>query len=269
MNYNNNNNPRNGNNTTQACAACKYQRRKCAPDCILAPYFPHDRQRQFLNAHKLFGVSNITKIIKFLAPQEKDQAMRTIIYQSDMRANDPVGGCFRYIQDLQAQIEYCHTELELVLQQLAFFRMQAHHQQQSQHAFNPTMSNVNVGINGEDVMSAGEPLSLYRAPATDHYHYISQVPQHEHYIMLPETNENNCSNNINDNTALREHVNAWAMQNSMSLSSLSLQGQNSNASVGDEYDPKPMLEIPCDERNELEFEAENLLHQRNLCSRSN
>ncbi|XP_019424614.1 PREDICTED: LOB domain-containing protein 22-like [Lupinus angustifolius] len=258
MNYNNNN-PRNGNNTTQACAACKYQRRKCAPDCILAPYFPHDRQRQFLNAHKLFGVSNITKIIKFLEPHEKDQAMRTIIYQSDMRANDPVGGCFRHIQDLQAQIEYYHAELELVLQQLAFVRAQAHQQQQSQHVYNPTMSNVNVGINGEDVMSASDPLSLYNAPLTNQYHYISQVPQHEHYIMLPETNENNCSNN-NNNAALQEHVNAWTMQNSMSLSSLSLQGQNSNASVGDEYDPKPMLEIPCDERNELGFEVENLVH---------
>ncbi|XWS18386.1 hypothetical protein CRYUN_Cryun32bG0039000 [Craigia yunnanensis] len=102
------------NGTTQACAACKYQRRKCAPDCILAPYFPHDRQRQFQNAHKLFGVSNITKIIKTLNPHEKDIAMRTIIFQSDARANDPVGGCYRVIQELQRQIEYSRAELDLV-----------------------------------------------------------------------------------------------------------------------------------------------------------
>ncbi|CAN8269373.1 unnamed protein product [Cochlearia groenlandica] len=57
------NNNNNNNSTNQACAACKYQRRKCASDCILAPYFPHDRHNQFLNAHKLYGVSNITKII--------------------------------------------------------------------------------------------------------------------------------------------------------------------------------------------------------------
>ncbi|OMO66257.1 hypothetical protein COLO4_30671 [Corchorus olitorius] len=105
------------NGTTQACAACKYQRRKCAPDCILAPYFPHDRQRQFLNAHKLFGVSNITKIIKNLNPPEKDIAMRTIMYQSDARANDPVGGCFKIIQDLQRQIDYSQAELDLVYHQ--------------------------------------------------------------------------------------------------------------------------------------------------------
>lgn len=115
-------------NGNQACAACKYQRRKCAPDCILAPYFPHHRQRQFLNAHKLFGVSNITKIIRYLDQPHKDQAMRTIIYQSDVRANDPVGGCYRIIRDLQRQIEYARAELHLVLHQLAICRAQTQQQ---------------------------------------------------------------------------------------------------------------------------------------------
>ncbi|CAK7356863.1 unnamed protein product [Dovyalis caffra] len=123
---------RTGNGTTQACAACKYQRRKCAPDCILAPYFPHNRQRQFLNAHKLFGVSNISKIIKNLNLPEKDEAMRTIIFQSDVRANDPVGGCYRMIRELQRQIEFTRAELDFVLHQLAICRAQAAAQQQSQ-----------------------------------------------------------------------------------------------------------------------------------------
>ncbi|XP_057793285.1 LOB domain-containing protein 22-like [Salvia miltiorrhiza] len=86
--------------SAQACAACKYQRRKCAADCILAPYFPHDRQRQFLNAHRLFGVSNIIKIVRRLDPPAKDAAMRTIVFQSEARAVDPAGGCYRIIRDL-------------------------------------------------------------------------------------------------------------------------------------------------------------------------
>ncbi|XP_061370332.1 LOB domain-containing protein 22-like [Gastrolobium bilobum] len=253
-NINNNNTiSRNGNNsTTQACAACKYQRRKCAPDCILAPYFPHDRQRQFLNAHKLFGVSSITKIIKDLDPHDKDQAMRTIIYQSDMRASDPVGGCYRYIQDLQANIEYYRAELELVLQQLAIFRAQAQ-QQHQHHVYGTTTAAININ-NVDDVMNA-DPLSLYNSSA--HYSYLQQMTQQEQYIMAHETNENNINNN--NNTPLQEHVNTWAMQNSMSLSSLSLQGQTSNAS--DEYDHKPMLDIPSDERSELGFESEELIHR--------
>ncbi|XP_009623735.1 LOB domain-containing protein 22 [Nicotiana tomentosiformis] len=131
VNNNNNNNNKNKNvllrvnGAGQACAACKYQRRKCAPDCVLAPYFPHDRQRQFLNAHKLFGVSNITKIIRHLDQPLKDEAMRTIIFQSDVRANDPVGGCYRIIRDLQRHIDYCKAELDIVLHQLAYCRAQA------------------------------------------------------------------------------------------------------------------------------------------------
>ncbi|MED6216989.1 hypothetical protein PIB30_013464, partial [Stylosanthes scabra] len=259
---------RSGNTTTQACAACKYQRRKCAPDCILAPYFPHDRQRQFLNAHKLFGVSNITKIIKFLDPHDKDQAMKTIIFQSDMRANDPVGGCYRYIQELQAQIEFYRAELDLVLQQLAMFRAQAqHHQQaQAQHLYNQTAtSNVNVSIHGDEAMSAADPLTLYNSSGggvvigggngVNHYHYLQQVVPHDQYMMMQEVNDSSSNNG----TPLQEHVNMWSMQNS--LSSLSLQGQNSNGSIGDDYDHKPMLDMTSDERNELGFEPEDLVHR--------
>ncbi|XP_057455229.1 LOB domain-containing protein 22 isoform X2 [Lotus japonicus] len=240
--------------TTQACAACKYQRRKCAPDCILAPYFPHDRQHQFLNAHKLFGVSNITKIIKYLDPPLKDQAMRTIIFQADMRATDPVGGCYKYIQDLQAQIEYHTAELDLILQQLAIFRAQAQAQQQHQHqqhvyGVDHVMNNVT------------DPLSLYTNQPASYNHYPHQQvqPQQDQYVMVHEAtgvnNENGCS------TPLQEHINTWAMHNSMSLSSLSLQGQSSNAS--DEYDHKPMLDMPSDHErsNELGgFDSEDLVH---------
>ncbi|KAE8672560.1 hypothetical protein F3Y22_tig00111837pilonHSYRG00296 [Hibiscus syriacus] len=30
---------------TSACTACKYQRRKCIPECLLAPYFPADQTK--------------------------------------------------------------------------------------------------------------------------------------------------------------------------------------------------------------------------------
>ncbi|PPD83242.1 hypothetical protein GOBAR_DD19832 [Gossypium barbadense] len=81
--------------------------------------FLHDRQRQFQNAHKLFGVSNITKIIKNFNPPEKDIVMHTMVFQSDTQANDSVSGCYRIIQELPHQIEYSQAELELVLHQLA------------------------------------------------------------------------------------------------------------------------------------------------------
>ncbi|XP_068498581.1 LOB domain-containing protein 22-like [Phaseolus vulgaris] len=61
-------------------------------------------------------------MIKPLDPGRRNIAMATIIYESDMRAKDPVGGCLRIIQNLQSQIAYSQTELQLMLQHLAFFR---------------------------------------------------------------------------------------------------------------------------------------------------
>ncbi|KAF7814140.1 LOB domain-containing protein 22 [Senna tora] len=219
--------------TTQACAACKYQRRKCAPDCILAPYFPHDRHRQFLNAYKLFGVSNITKIIKHLDPPLKDQAMRTIIYQSDMRASDPVLGCYRVILDLQTQIQLHRAELDLVLQQLAVFRAQA--------------------------QARGDQLNL--------------GPRYENYYLTPQEQEAygvGVGVGGGGDVEVDVDVDAWGKQETMSLSSLSLQGQNgNNGSVvvngggggeDDLYDHKPLIEISSDyDRNDIRFEPQELL----------
>ncbi|XP_068649162.1 protein LATERAL ORGAN BOUNDARIES-like [Aristolochia californica] len=108
----------------QACAACKYQRRKCTPDCILAPYFPPENQPQFLNAHRLFGVSNILKIIKNLDAVQRSEAMRSIIFQADARARDPVGGCYAIIIDLWRQIQRDTAELDSVMRYLAVYRDQ-------------------------------------------------------------------------------------------------------------------------------------------------
>ncbi|XP_039834530.1 LOB domain-containing protein 6-like, partial [Panicum virgatum] len=112
-------------NQNQACAACKYQRRKCNPDCPLAPYFPADQQRRFLNAHRLFGVKNIQKTLRWIDPERGPDAMRALIYQSEARAADPVGGCVTIIEQLQRQIERTELELAYVKQQIAFYRQAA------------------------------------------------------------------------------------------------------------------------------------------------
>jgi hypothetical protein len=109
----------------QACAACKYQRRKCNPDCPLAPYFPADQQRRFLNAHRLFGVSKIQRTLQRVDPERSADAMKTIIFQSDARAANPVGGCVAIIQDLQSQINQTELELAYIRQQIAIYRQAA------------------------------------------------------------------------------------------------------------------------------------------------
>ncbi|XP_020225931.1 LOB domain-containing protein 27 [Cajanus cajan] len=118
--------------TTQACAACKHQRRKCTSECLLAPFFPADQPKVFLNVHKLFGVSNIVKILKILEPSQKKIAMDSIIIQANYRDKYPVHGCWEEICRLQYQIWVMEEELHAVYQQLEICRQQ-HHQGPSMH----------------------------------------------------------------------------------------------------------------------------------------
>ncbi|KAL8118257.1 uncharacterized protein LOC141661576 [Apium graveolens] len=110
--------------TSQACAACKYQRRKCTSECVLAPYFPPDEPNKFRNAHRLFGVRNISKILEELDPTQKSEAMRSIIFQANIRDKYPVHGCLGVIMQYQYQIRQLEDELQAVLAQLALYRQQ-------------------------------------------------------------------------------------------------------------------------------------------------
>lgn len=46
------------------CAACKLLRRRCAKDCVFAPYFPADEPQKFASVHKVFGASNVNKMLQ-------------------------------------------------------------------------------------------------------------------------------------------------------------------------------------------------------------
>ncbi|KAB1202246.1 LOB domain-containing protein 12 [Morella rubra] len=45
------------------CASCKLLRRRCAKDCIFAPYFPSDDPHKFAIVHKVFA-SNVSKMLQ-------------------------------------------------------------------------------------------------------------------------------------------------------------------------------------------------------------
>ena len=49
------------------CAACKLLRRRCAPDCVFAPYFPADEPQKFAHVHRVFGASNVNKMLQVYA----------------------------------------------------------------------------------------------------------------------------------------------------------------------------------------------------------
>ncbi|ESQ48612.1 hypothetical protein EUTSA_v10021306mg [Eutrema salsugineum] len=236
------------NSTNQACAACKYQRRKCAPDCLLAPYFPHDRHHQFLNAHKLFGVSNITKIIKSLSPPEKDAAMHTIMFQSDARANDPVEGCYSIIRKLHHQIECTRNELEIVLQQLAVLRDRAHNHH---HLHHPQESHIQ--------MQEPEDLSSFSSSCDLNNNNNNLIPYNYPLHHVQEQNQQQqqqqyCSPGTFN--GLQEDM--WCLQLQDSSTTVNLK----SGFIDECEDVKPVEEVSS-ERHEFE-NHEDFVEQRKL-----
>ncbi|KAF7833940.1 basic leucine zipper 61-like [Senna tora] len=85
---------RNNNGTHAACAACKHQRKKCSINCVLAPYFPASRNREFQAVHKVFGVSNITKIVKNAKEDQRTKVVDSLVWEAFCRQKDPIEGAY-------------------------------------------------------------------------------------------------------------------------------------------------------------------------------
>ncbi|CAL1368025.1 unnamed protein product [Linum trigynum] len=138
--------------TSHACAACKYQRRKCTSECQLAPYFPANKPEMFRNAHKLFGVRNIVKILEKLDGPQRQEAMHSIIWQANIRDLYPVQGCYGYICRLQYQIRQAEEELHAIHAQLNMYRQHHHHHH-----------GLDAGTAAEDMVPSSQ-LELGMAP---------------------------------------------------------------------------------------------------------
>ncbi|XP_043725872.1 LOB domain-containing protein 24-like [Telopea speciosissima] len=106
------------------CAACKSLRRRCPRDCILAPYFPSNDPQRFSSVHKIFGASNISKILQQLPVQERAKAADCMSFEATSRIQDPVYGCVRIISQLQQQLLITQRELVMTQAQLAFYYAQ-------------------------------------------------------------------------------------------------------------------------------------------------
>ncbi|XP_022862704.1 LOB domain-containing protein 1-like [Olea europaea var. sylvestris] len=93
------------------CAACKILRRRCVDKCVLAPYFPPSEQLKFTIAQRVFGASNIIKLLQELPEAQRSDAVNSMVYDANARLRDPVYGCAGAIFQLQKQIIELQAEL--------------------------------------------------------------------------------------------------------------------------------------------------------------
>ncbi|KAF8412328.1 hypothetical protein HHK36_000290 [Tetracentron sinense] len=114
------------------CAACKYLRKRCDTDCIFSPYFPSNDPLKFACVHKIFGASNVGKMLKQLPVHHRAEAANSLCFEAQSRIQDPVYGCTGIISLLQQQIYNAQKQLAIARAEIALNAHQAHLQGGSQ-----------------------------------------------------------------------------------------------------------------------------------------
>jgi hypothetical protein len=73
--------------------------------CIFAPYFDSEQgAAHFAAVHKVFGASNVSKLLLQIPPHKRLDAVVTVCYEAQARIRDPVYGCVSHVFALQQQV---------------------------------------------------------------------------------------------------------------------------------------------------------------------
>ncbi|XP_075076948.1 LOB domain-containing protein 15-like isoform X3 [Nicotiana tabacum] len=109
-------------NTITPCAACKLLRRRCAEECPFSPYFsPHEPQK-FAAVHKVFGASNVSKLLLEVPVGQRADAANSLVYEANVRLRDPVYGCMGAISTLQQQLQTLQAELNAIRSEILRYK---------------------------------------------------------------------------------------------------------------------------------------------------
>ncbi|KAL0383595.1 UNVERIFIED_CONTAM: LOB domain-containing protein 16 [Sesamum calycinum] len=183
-----------GTGSGSPCGACKFLRRKCAADCIFAPYFCSEQgPARFAAIHKVFGASNASKLLLHVPVPDRCEAVFTIAYEAQARIRDPVYGCVAHMFALQQQVAYLQAQVMQVKAQLLARNLIDEPSRHVEMNEWPVMSSVAGGTIGsspvttlnynvtydsissqqsmmrdhEEVVSFHQPYSKKRPPQTD------------------------------------------------------------------------------------------------------
>ncbi|MED6199526.1 LOB domain-containing protein 29 [Stylosanthes scabra] len=169
------------------CGACKFLRRKCLRGCVFAPYFCHEEgATHFAAIHKVFGASNVSKLLAHLPVAHRCEAAVTISYEAQARLQDPIYGCVSHIFALQQQVVNLQA-------QLAYLREQA------TQRCNLNASLIENPNNNEDYFGKPTTTSLHHQDLKNYWF------QRENSTMAPQFLSN--SSNYHSSATQQYHVN--------------------------------------------------------------
>ncbi|KAI7747825.1 hypothetical protein M8C21_015727, partial [Ambrosia artemisiifolia] len=104
-----------------SCGACKFLRRKCTSKCIFSPYFCYpEGASHFAAIHKVFGASNVSKLLSKIPQQNRSEAAISICYEALARMQDPIYGCVAQIFALEQQIASLQEEIDQLVNYMAY-----------------------------------------------------------------------------------------------------------------------------------------------------
>ncbi|KAG6558080.1 hypothetical protein Mapa_000260 [Marchantia paleacea] len=135
--------------SSSPCAACKFLRRKCTAECVFAPYFPADQPLKFSNVHKIFGASNITKMLHDLPEASRADAVTSLAFEAEARVKDPVYGCSGAISLTQRKIMELQDEVTDLIQRIKYYEDKKGIR--LPHSQSVTAHSLNVGRRDQDL----------------------------------------------------------------------------------------------------------------------
>ncbi|EEF44652.1 LOB domain-containing protein 15 [Ricinus communis] len=140
-------------NTVTPCAACKLLRRRCAEECPFSPYFSPHEPRKFAAVHKVFGASNVSKMLMEVPDSQRADTANSLVYEANLRIRDPVYGCMGAISALQQQIQSLQAELTAVRSEIIKYK------------YREATSNFFPSTAHDALVSSGSLLSITAEPS--------------------------------------------------------------------------------------------------------
>ncbi|CAN6284944.1 unnamed protein product [Urochloa humidicola] len=181
------------------CGACKFLRRKCVSGCIFAPYFDSEQgAAHFAAVHKVFGASNVSKLLLQIPAHKRLDAVVTICYEAQARLRDPVYGCVAHIFALQQQVVNLQAELTYLQAHLATLELPSPPplpvppQMPMPGPFSisdlPSSTNVPTTVDLSALFDPPQQLPQWALQQQQQHHQQQhQQQQHQHQLRQPPT----------------------------------------------------------------------------------